>query len=66
MWRKFFKIFGATVVMTEDYDGEIRIRLAKNTPFGLRCRGIFGPLSVELNPDGSCSGKRYVKRWVKL
>jgi hypothetical protein len=66
MWRKFFKIFGATVVMTEDYDGVIRIRFAKKTPFGLRCGSIYDHLSVELNPDGSCSGKCYVKRWAKL
>ena len=66
MWRKFFKLFGATVVMTEDYDGDIRIRFAKNTPLGLRCRGVCKPLSVELNHDGSCSGKSYVKRWVRL
>ena len=66
MWRKFFKRFGAIVVATEDFDGEVRYRFAKISPVSgtLRCRGVCMYWAV-LNDDGTCSGSaRYVARWT--
>jgi len=63
MWRKLFKTFGAIVVITEDFDGEVRYRFAKLTPFGrLTCKAYLR--IVTLNKDGTCSGVSYVKHWM--
>ena len=64
MWRKLFKVFGAKVVVTTDYDGEMRWRFAFKDPRGgYRARAIIG--WVVLNEDGTCTTEAhlYVKRW---
>lgn len=66
MWRKLFKIFGARVVATQDFDGAIRYRFIKKTPFGIRCNSMLRDCSVILNEDGSCSGKSYVHYWKEI
>jgi len=63
MWRCFFKRFGAIVVCTEDFDGEIRYRFARRTPLGLRCNALTFGLKVLLNEDGTTSGSCYVVKW---
>lgn len=62
MWRRLFKPFGADVVMTVDYDGEVRIRFAKYIGNGrYMCKGIYSPLL--LCPGGRVEGRTYVKTW---
>ncbi len=63
MWRKIFKLFGFKVVVTCDFDGEVRYRFAKSTPFGMRACAILPAWELILNEDGTCSGKDYVKKW---
>jgi hypothetical protein len=63
MWRKFLKIFGKRVVMTVDFDGEVRYCFAKETPLGLVASKIDG--KILLNSDGTVSDS-YVKKWVEI
>lgn len=60
MWRKHFKRFGATVVLTVDFDGAIRFRFAKKVGEHLTCRGLFS--EALLYSDGTVS-LDYIKRW---
>lgn len=65
MWRKLFKIFGARVCATQDFDGEVRYRFIKWSVFGeRRCRAIVG--WVTLNGNGTCSGKSYIRTWKEI
>jgi hypothetical protein len=64
MWRRWFKIFGVHVVMTEDYDGEIRFRFAKTVADGMITSKIYG--KIFLKPDGTVRGSSYVKRWTEI
>lgn len=63
MWRLIFKhLFKSKVVVTTDYDGEMRWRLAFRDPRGgYRCKRIRG--WIGLYEDGTCE-ESYVKRWV--
>lgn len=51
------------LVWTEDGDGEVRLRIARRFGYQWRCSAIALDNSVILNPDGSTSGKCYVKKW---
>ncbi len=63
-WRKLFKIFGARVAVTRDFDGDIRYRFIYKDPFGgLRCRKVYG--FIHLNDDGTCSNG-YVEKWKEI
>lgn len=67
--KKFLAyIFNIPLVMTEDYDGETRIRFVKKTPFGYKCNAIsfVSHNAVTLNSNGTTSGKRYVSYWKPL
>jgi hypothetical protein len=56
---------GAIVVATRDFDGAVRYRIARKTPFGhLTCRAIME--SVTLLPGGKTSGACYVHEWVQV
>jgi len=66
MWRKLFKIFGFEIVMTTDFDGDIRYRFAIRYKNKLICKAISR--KIILNPDGSITDPkgeicRYVKCW---
>lgn len=63
MWRRLFKIFGCCIIMTVDWDGEVRFRFLKQMSTGqLMCRKISG--WILLNEDGSVSSPNsYVKYW---
>ena len=67
MWRKLFKIFGAKVVVTTDFDGETRWRFVfKDSKGDYRVRGIA--CWVRLLEDGTVErwphgGSHYVRKW---
>jgi hypothetical protein len=61
MWRLFFKRFGAKIVVTSDFDGEMRWRFAFRDPRGgYMSKSILG--WVHLNDDGTCHHS-YVTKW---
>ncbi|MDR6779497.1 MULTISPECIES: hypothetical protein [Paenibacillus] len=64
MWRKMFKFFGAKVIYTVDYDGEVRIRFANKLSYD-RWTCYELDKKVVLFKDGSSSGK-YIKNWGYL
>lgn len=67
--RRLLALIGVwPLVWTQDHDGEVRLRVAKKTPFacGWSCGSIcFWDRSVQLLPDGSTTGRIYVKRWAE-
>lgn len=62
MWRLIFKhLFKATVVVTTDYNGEMRWRFAFRDPRGgYRCKAIYR--WIRLYEDGTCD--LYVESWT--
>lgn len=66
MWRKLFKIFGARVVVTVDFDGEIRYRFAQFTSGGIVVTQIANKVMLPL--DGKCTLKPgvYIKEWYEI
>ncbi|NYV67618.1 hypothetical protein HYI36_20270 [Bacillus sp. Gen3] len=62
MWRKLFKPFGARVVVTVDFDGEVRYRFATFTPDGVIVRGIGIRRILKLNGSGS----GYISKWYEI
>ena len=59
------KLTGGFVVYTEDFDGEIRVRIAKKLPSGdVMCRSILRRDCVLLD-DGTVENHGYVERWMK-
>lgn len=59
-------MFGLPLVITQDFDGDLRLRFAHKTPFGWRCNSLItltGQYSVHLNANGTTSGKSYVSFW---
>lgn len=53
-----------SLVYTQDYDGEVRLRIARRSPFG----GYWAKtylLSVKLLPGGITAGISYVEGWIE-
>ena len=63
MWRTFFKRFGARVVMTIYFDGEVNFSFAKMTPLGLITNKIYGKMLLLEDGTTSCD---YVESWVEI
>lgn len=67
MKKLYAWIFGIPLVYTEDFDGEIRLRIARyfGDRLGWRCDTFtfVGQNSVHLNSDGTTSGESWVKHW---
>lgn len=52
------------LVWLRDFDGEVVLRMARRTPFGLECyRHSFGVGRCRLFRDGSFNGPSYVGEW---
>lgn len=52
------------LVWLRDYDGEVVLRIARRTPFGLECyRYPPGGGRCLLFPDGTFKGPSYVDEW---
>ena len=52
------------LVWLQDHDGEVVLRIARRTPFGLECyRHPPGGGRCLLFPDGSFKGPSYVDAW---
>lgn len=65
----FFRKLGArlglwVVVYTEDFDGEVRTRIVRESPFGGGyVYGLHG--CARLLSDGKTSGCSYIDRWME-
>lgn len=55
-------ITGRKVVWIQDFDGEVNLRIVKETPFGLVGSRMLGARMV-LNLDGTVRYPSYVKSW---
>jgi hypothetical protein len=56
---------GRPLVWLQDHDGEVHLRIAKRTPFGLSARRwSLGVYDCFLREDGSVLGPCYVMRWM--
>lgn len=52
------------LVYTQDFDGEVRLRLVHDMVFERHfVKGILGTTIGELLPDGTIEGGRYLRRW---
>lgn len=59
-------VLGWKVVVLLDCDGEVTVRLARPTPFGLACyrmSRVFGIGYCLLLEGGRVSGASYVREW---
>lgn len=55
---------GRELVWLIDFDGEVSLRAAKRTPFGLVCNRFgFGFARCLLLPGGRVQGPSFVKQW---
>lgn len=65
LYKLYRKVRGHWVILY-DYDGEANLRRAYQIGDTLMAdRMRFGVSIAVLNQDGTTSGPRYVKRWVK-
>ena len=63
--RAVWKLFRVPTVCLIDFDGEPNLRFARDYgPIWTAKRMGLGISTVSLNPDGTCSGASYVKRWI--
>lgn len=64
--RKLLALMGlCSVVYTEDYDGDVRLRIAHHTPFDRYCvKGICSWRVGYLRADGRIMAGSYMRRWL--
>jgi hypothetical protein len=55
-------VFRLDLVWLKDRDGEVNLRFARNTPFGVTCVR-FRKNICRLQPDGTVTGVPYVTEW---